>query len=271
MPRGPGSREHVSPEPVPPVVERPPAGPPLAGPGPAPDTAAAVFGAALPAAIRYAELLAGPGVERGLIGPAEASRIWDRHLLNSAAIAGLAPADGWIVDVGSGAGLPGVVLALLVPSARLTLVEPMARRVTFLEECVAELGLANVEVRRGRAEELAGELAADMVTARAVAPLAKLAGLCAGLARPGGLVVAMKGSSAATELASAATELAQLGVADARVAQVGSGTGPGAATVVMFTVAARRTERGARRNGRRPGGGLRRRSGSGGRRGRPAR
>ena len=224
----------------------------------------------MPAAIRYAELLAGPGVERGLIGPAEASRIWDRHLFNSAAIAALAPADGWIVDVGSGAGLPGVVLALLLPSARLTLVEPMARRVVFLEECIAELGLDNVEVRRGRAEELTGELAADMVTARAVAPLAKLAGLCAGLARPGGLVVAVKGTSAATELANAATELAELGVTDARVAQVGSGTGPGAATVVMFTVAARRAERGVRRNVRGPGGGSRRRSGSGGRRGRSA-
>ena len=210
-------------------------------------------------------------MERGLIGPAEASRIWDRHLFNSAAIAGLAPADGWIVDVGSGAGLPGLVLALLLPLARLTLVEPMARRVAFLDECVAELGLANVEVRRGRAEDLSGDLAADMVTARAVAPLAKLAGLCAGLARPGGLVVAMKGSSAAAELASAAAELAALGVSDARVAQVGSGTGPGAATVVMFTVAARRAERGVRRNGRGPGGGARRRSGPGRRQGGRAR
>jgi 16S rRNA (guanine527-N7)-methyltransferase len=245
--------------------------PSAAGLGPVPAAAAAVFGDVLPTAIRYAELLAGPGVERGLIGPAEASRIWDRHLFNSAAIAGLAPAGGWIVDVGSGAGLPGLVLALLLPSARLTLVEPMARRVAFLDECVGELGLTNVEVRRGRAEELSGDLAADMVTARAVAPLAKLAALCAGLARPGGLVVAMKGSSAAAELASATAELADLGVTDARVAQVGSGTGPGAATVVMFTVAGRRAEREVRRNGRGPGRGSRRRSGPGRRRGGSAR
>lgn len=199
-----------------------------------PAAAAAVFGGALPAAIRYAELLAGPGVERGLIGPAEASRIWDRHLFNSAAIAGLAPSDGWIVDVGSGAGLPGVVLALLLPAARLTLVEPMARRVAFLQVCVAELGLTNTEVRRSRAEELAGELAADMVTARAVAPLTKLAGLCAGLARPGGLVVALKGSSAAADLARAQPELARLGVIDARVLQVGDSNGLVAATAVTL-------------------------------------
>jgi 16S rRNA (guanine527-N7)-methyltransferase len=202
-----------------------------------------VFGTALPQATRYAGLLAGPGVERGLIGPAETGRIWDRHLLNCAAIAALAPADGWIADVGSGAGLPGLVLALLLPAARLTLVEPLARRVAFLEECTAELGLANVEVRRGRAEDLAGDVAADMVTARAVAPLAKLAGLCAGLARPGGTVVALKGTSAAAELAAAGPALAALGVTDARVTQVGSGTSPGAATVVVFTVAAGRAER----------------------------
>jgi 16S rRNA (guanine527-N7)-methyltransferase len=239
-------------------------------PGRAPAGAAGVFGAALPRAIRYAELLAGPGVERGLIGPGEAARIWDRHLFNSAAIAGLAPPNGWIVDVGSGAGLPGIVLALLLPSARVTLVEPMARRVAFLEECVAELGLANAEVRRARAEELAGELAADLVTARAVAPLPKLAGLCAGLARAGGVVVALKGASAAEELVRAGAVLADLGVTDARVCQVGSAASPGAATVVMFTVAARRgesvTPKTVRGSGARP----RRRTRTGERRRRPA-
>ena len=205
----------------------------------APPEAGPVFGAALPLAERFAGLLAGPGVERGVIGPAEASRIWDRHLLNCAAIVSLAPVDGWVADVGSGAGLPGVVLGILLPAARVTLVEPLARRVSFLEECLADLELANVEVRRARAEELAGELAADMVTARAVAPLDKLAGLCAGLARPGGLVVAMKGMNADRELVRAGPALARLGVRDARVAQVGSASGAGAATVVMFTVADR--------------------------------
>jgi 16S rRNA (guanine527-N7)-methyltransferase len=225
-----------------------------------------LFGGALPQAIHYAEMLVGPGVERGLIGPAEAGRIWDRHLLNCAAIAALAPAAGWIADVGSGAGLPGIVLALLLPSARLTLVEPLARRVAFLHECAAELGLANVEVLRGRAEDLTGTLAADMVTARAVAPLAKLAGLCAGLARPGGMVVALKGDGAAAELASAGPALAALGVTDARVAQVGSASGPGAATVVMFTVAARRADGRPGATGRGAGDGARRPAGSGRRR-----
>lgn len=243
------------------------AGPPDGTPPQAVRPAAeALFGAALPQAIRYAEMLAGPGVERGLVGPAEAGRIWDRHLLNCAAIAALAPAAGSIADVGSGAGLPGIVLALLLPSARLTLVEPLARRVAFLHECAADLGLANVEVLRGRAEDLAGDLAADMVTARAVAPLARLAGLCAGLARPGGTVVALKGDAAAAELASAGPALAALGVTDARVAKVGSASGPGAATVVMFTVAARRADGRPGPTGRGGGDGARRRAGPGRRR-----
>jgi len=206
------------------VAGRPPAG------------SESVFGTALPRAVRYADLLAGPGVERGLLGPAEAGRLWERHLLNCAAIAPLAPAGGHIVDIGSGAGLPGIVLALLLPSARITLVESLARRVTFLEECVADLGLANVEIRRARAEELAGRVAGDMVTARAVAPLDKLAGLCAGLLAPGGRVVAMKGSSAGSELARARPALARLGATDAEVIEVGSGSGLAAATVVVFTV-----------------------------------
>jgi 16S rRNA (guanine527-N7)-methyltransferase len=213
----------------------------------------AIFGTAFPGAARYAELLAGPGVDRGLLGPAEAGRIWDRHVLNCAAIAELVPAEARVVDVGSGAGLPGIVLALLRPDARLTLVEPLARRVAFLAECVAELELANVEVRRARAEELAGELAADLVTARAVAPLAKLAGLCAALARPGGTVVAMKGSSAEAELARAGPVLAGMGITDAGVRQVGSASGPAAATVVMFTVPGSR-QRASGSSGRRGGG-----------------
>jgi 16S rRNA (guanine527-N7)-methyltransferase len=220
-----------------------------------PGGAGAVFGTAFPRAVRYAELLAGPGVERGLLGPAEAGRIWDRHLLNCAAVAELVPAGGWVVDVGSGAGLPGIVLSLLRPDARFTLVESLARRVAFLAECVAELELANVEVRRARAEELAGEVAADMVTARAVAPLEKLAGLCAALARPGGTVVAMKGSGADLELARARSVLAGMGIADGRVRQVGSEGGPATATVVMFTVTgAARPGRRSRRRGAGPAG-----------------
>ena len=205
------------------------------------ESAASIFSDALPLARKYADLLSGPGVERGVVGPAEAERIWDRHLLNCAAIARMVPAHCSLADVGSGAGLPGIVLALLLPGVRVTLVESMARRVAFLEECVSELGLANVDVVRSRAEDLAGHLAVDVVTARAVAPLDKLAGLCLGLVRPGGKVLAIKGASADTELARARPVLARLGVTDARVVEVGSADGTAAATVVVFNAAHRRS------------------------------
>jgi 16S rRNA (guanine527-N7)-methyltransferase len=209
---------------------------PSTGTGPA---AVAVFGDALPAAQKYARLLAGPGVERGVIGPGEAERLWDRHLFNCAAIARLVPSRCSLADIGSGAGLPGIVLALLRPGVRVTLVEAMARRVAFLEECVAELDLANVDVVRGRAEDLAGHLVVDVVTARAVAPLDKLAGLCVGLLRPGGKALAMKGASAETELTMARPVLARLGVTDARVVEVGSADGAATARVVLFSAAER--------------------------------
>ncbi len=220
--------------------------------------AAEVFKDALPVASRYAELLTGPGVERGIVGPAEAERIWDRHLLNCAAIARLIPTKCTLVDIGSGAGLPGIVLAILLPGATVTLLEAMARRVTFLEECVAELGLTNVHVVRGRAEDMAGRLSADVATARAVAPLDKLAVLGLAVLRPGGKMLAMKGASADTELAKALPVLARLGVTDAKVVSVGSAENGANATVVTFSAPARRvTQRGgpASRAGSRPGGG----------------
>jgi 16S rRNA (guanine527-N7)-methyltransferase len=195
-----------------------------------------MFGSRLPEARRYADLLVSAGVERGLVGPAEAARIWDRHVLNCGVVASLVPATASVIDVGSGAGLPGIVLAIALPDARLTLLEPMARRVDFLRECVRELRLANVDVRRGRAEELAGQLAADVVTARAVAPLERLAVLAAGLARPGGRVLAIKGASAAAELASAQTVLSRLGVGDATIVRAASASGRITTTVVTFTV-----------------------------------
>jgi len=136
-----------------------------------PEVAREVFGDVAAKAERYAELLAGPGVERGLLGPNEVPRLWERHLLNSAAVATLIPGPCSVVDLGSGAGLPGIVLALLLPGADVTLLEPALRRTIFLEECVAELGLGNARVWRARAEQAAGELTADVVTARAVAPL----------------------------------------------------------------------------------------------------
>jgi 16S rRNA (guanine527-N7)-methyltransferase len=189
--------------------------------------------------MRYAGLLTGPGVERGLVGPAEAARVWDRHLLNCAVVAELISPPSAVTDLGSGAGLPGIVLAMLLPDAEITLLEPMARRVAFLTECVSALGLANATVCRARAQDMAGQLDADVVIARAVAPLDKLAGLAAGLARPGGTVLAMKGAGAADELARAQPVLRRLGARDVELVQAGSGKVDPAATVVRFITGAR--------------------------------
>ena len=214
-----------------------------------PPAAAALFGAALPAAVRYAGLLAGPGVERGLIGPAEAARIWDRHLLNCAVVAQLVPDRCVLADLGSGAGLPGIVLALLRPECDVLLVESTARRAAFLAECVAELELPGVQVLHGRAEDLAPEVAADIVTARAVAPLGKLAGWAVGLCRPGGTVLAIKGAGARDEVARAAPELSLLGVTDLEVLQVGSDEVDPPATVVRFRAPVRRPPAAGRSSG----------------------
>jgi len=201
----------------------------------APPAAVEVFGTAIGLAERYAGLLAGPGVERGLLGPGEAERLWDRHLLNCAAVAELVPSPCSLIDLGSGAGLPGIVLAMLLPDVTVTLLEPMARRVTFLEECIQILGLANVGVRRGRAEDVTGQLTADVVIARAVAPMEKLAGLAIGLLKPGGVVLAIKGAGAMAEVSRARPELRRLGARDVEVLQAGSGRVDPAATVVRFT------------------------------------
>jgi 16S rRNA (guanine527-N7)-methyltransferase len=209
-----------------------------------------LFGASLPLAQRYAELLIGPGVERGLIGPGEKPRIWNRHLLNSAVVAELIPAGADVADLGSGAGLPGLVLAILLPGNAVTLVEPMDRRTVFLSECVAELGLTNVEVRRGRAEDLAGRIEADVVTARAVARLDRLAVLAAALARPGGLVLAMKGAGAAREVEEAAPVLRRIGATDVEIVFAGGEILDEPSTLVRFTtsrgVAKARTGRAGR-------------------------
>jgi 16S rRNA (guanine527-N7)-methyltransferase len=181
---------------------------------------------------RYARLLAGAGIERGLLGPNEVARIWDRHLLNSAALAELAPRPCALVDVGSGGGLPGVVLGLMLPDCQVTLVEPLLRRSEFLTECVSTLGLANTTVCRARAEDLTGALTADVVTARAVAPLAKLVGWTWGLLRPGGILLAVKGACAEEELRAARPVLRRLGARDAAVLRVGGGRVDPAVTVV---------------------------------------
>src|SRR5690349_8025521 len=202
----------------------------LADPPPA---AAAVFGAALDRAVEFARVLATRGVEQGLIGPHEVPRLWDRHLLNCAVVAELIrPSCRTLVDIGSGAGLPGIVLALVQPELDVILLEPMERRCRFLSECVAELGLANASVLRGRAEET--RLRADVATARAVAPLSRLAELAAGVVRPGGMVLAIKGRTAADELKKARPVLRRIGARGAEVVSAGQGKVDPATTVVRF-------------------------------------
>jgi 16S rRNA (guanine527-N7)-methyltransferase len=201
----------------------------------APPQAERIFGPVTAVAEHYARLLAGPAVARGLLGPREVPRLWERHLLNSAAVAELVPHPCSLVDLGSGAGLPGIVLALMLPDVTVTLLEPMLRRVTFLEECVRALRLENARVRRGRAEDLVGQLSADVVTARAVAPLDRLAALALGLVRPGGVVLAIKGANARREVAAARQALGRLGVRSVDVVRAGSGKVDPAATVVRLT------------------------------------
>ena len=202
-----------------------------------PAEASAIFGDALEKACRYAELLATDGVTRGLIGPRETERLWERHLLNCAVVAELLPERGCLVDIGSGAGLPGVVLAMLRPSVAVTLLEPLLRRSAFLEECVAELGLANATVLRARAEDkVAARIEADVATARAVAPLGRLAGWAAPLLRPGGQLLAIKGQSAAAELEAAEPVLSRLGVRSAEVLQAGHGRVVSATTIVRVVM-----------------------------------
>lgn len=175
-----------------------------------PPAAAVIFGTALPTVMAYADVLAGAGVERGLIGPREVDRLWERHLLNSAAVSVAVPDASAVLDVGSGAGLPGIPLALVRPDVAVTLVEPLLRRATFLTEVGASLALTNVDVVRSRAEDLPPR-STDVVVARAVAPLERLAGWTLPLLRPGGRLVALKGRSAEDELAAAVRTLRRLG------------------------------------------------------------
>jgi 16S rRNA (guanine527-N7)-methyltransferase len=171
---------------------------------PAPPEARDRFGAATALAERYAGWLAGPGVERGLLGPREVDRIWPRHMLNCAVLEPYLPAEGSTCDLGSGAGLPGLVLALLRPAQPIVLLEPLLRRATFLEEVLADLELPEVTVVRARAEEYGRQHPEHAaVVARAVAPLDRLVGWAWPLLRPGGVLVAQKGATAADELAAA--------------------------------------------------------------------
>jgi len=221
-------QDDTSPEPTgPPADERAPE---------APEAAGRLFGDNLERAVRYADLLAGPGVRRGMIGPREVGRLWERHLLNCGVVAELIAENAVVHDVGSGGGLPGIPLALVRPDLRITLVEPLLRRTTFLDEVVEDLGLDNVEVLRGRAEELRGRTSADVVTARAVAPLAKLAGWGLPLLGSRGEMLALKGDSAGEELEESEADLRKLGAISWEVAHAGAGIVDPLTTVVRVRI-----------------------------------
>ncbi|MDN4480498.1 16S rRNA (guanine(527)-N(7))-methyltransferase RsmG [Demequina muriae] len=168
------------------------------------------FGEAYPRVERFALMLADQGVLRGLIGPRELTRLWERHILNSAAVAPFL-GQGTIVDVGSGAGLPGLVIAAMLPERRVVLVEPMERRTTWLFEAAEHCGIENVTVVRGRAEEVQDVVEADVITARAVAPIDKLVKWCAPLLADGGEMALLKGQSAPEELERAKYVLRKFG------------------------------------------------------------
>jgi 16S rRNA (guanine527-N7)-methyltransferase len=204
-------------------------------PPPDPAVVSQVFAPSrLPLLERYAELLATEGVVRGLIGPREVPRLWDRHLVNCGLLAPLIPEGARVADLGSGAGLPGLVLALARPDLRVTLIEPMARRVAFLTEACATLGAEHVQVVRARAEESADRHAFDVVTSRALAPLPQLLAWSLPLVAAGGAVLAMKGSSAAAEIDAAAPDLARWRAqAEVVVCQV-----PGASATTVVRVVA---------------------------------
>jgi 16S rRNA (guanine527-N7)-methyltransferase len=189
----------------------------------------------LPLAVRYADLLATEGVLRGLIGPREAPRLWERHLLNSAVLAEAIPESASVCDIGTGAGLPGLVVAIARPDVRITLVEPLLRRTTFLEEVIADLGLDHVSVVRGRADDLHGQATFDVVTSRAVAPLERLLGWSMPLVAPEGALVAMKGRSAHEEIESAQSSLTTWRCGEPEVLELGAGVVSPPTTVVRVS------------------------------------
>lgn len=221
-----------------------------------PPEAAAAFGPMLEKANRYARILAGAGVERGLIGPRESERIWERHILNSVALAELLDRGDQIADIGSGAGLPGIPLALARPDVRVTLIEPLLRRSDFLREVTEDLGV-DITVIRGRAEEhsvrqLVGEM--DAVVSRAVAGLDKLTRWSMPLLRPGGRMLALKGQRAEAEIEEHRRVMASLGAVDARVVTCGGDyLNPPATAVAVRRGESGSADRRAPRAGRRRG------------------
>jgi 16S rRNA (guanine527-N7)-methyltransferase len=216
-----------------------------------PASAATVFGDRLDLARGYCAALATAGVERGLIGPREVPRLWDRHILNCAVVDELIAEGATVVDIGSGAGLPGIPLAIARPDLRITLVEPLLRRTIFLSEFIETAGL-DITVVRGRAEQ-SGVMkeagGADVVTSRAVAPLAKLAQWSLPLLRDHGRMLALKGVSAAEELERDGDALARAGAGNVKVLECGAGS-VSPPTWVISAERLPRTERGSRRSAR---------------------
>jgi len=199
-----------------------------------PGAAAEIFGEQIDRARQFTRALADEGEERGLIGPLEPPRLWSRHVLNSAVVAPLF--SGRVADVGSGAGLPGLVLAIARPDVEWILIEPMERRVAWLNEQVSALGLQNVEVLRARAEDWKRGPILDAVTARAVSALRTLVPITAPLVRDGGEIILLKGAGATAEIDAAVKPLRRYGITDARVQVVGEGLLDEPTRVVRGTV-----------------------------------
>jgi 16S rRNA (guanine527-N7)-methyltransferase len=209
-----------------------------AAPAP-PAPAVQAFPAGVVAALQeYADLLATEAVLRGLIGPREVPRLWERHLLNCATLAELIPRAAKVCDLGSGAGLPGLVLAIVRADLHVTLVEPLSRRTTFLDGAVAALQLDQVEVIRGRAESLHGRRTFDVVTARALAPMTRLIEWAIPLVAGDGELLALKGRSAASELEVAAEALVRFGCSEPAVVVVPQVDGESTTTIIRVSRAA---------------------------------
>lgn len=245
-----------------------------------PEAAVVVFGERLPIAEHFVAILADTGISHGLLGPRETPRLWDRHVLNCAVVhAAITPTGDVqrVIDVGSGAGLPGLALAIARPDLELHLVEPLARRTAWLSETVRQLGVSNVSVHTARAEVLWDTLDAPWVTARAVSKIVQLAEWTLPLLRPGGALLALKGSSAQEELDEGRAALTRLGVVDARVEAFGAEL-LGDPTLVLRAVIGEAVDRrrfrsrqpssagSARRRADRPRGSRRSGPGAGGRR-----
>ncbi|WP_314423993.1 16S rRNA (guanine(527)-N(7))-methyltransferase RsmG [uncultured Microbacterium sp.] len=199
-----------------------------------PTVAERLFGERIELAREFTAALVDQGEQRGLIGPLELPRLWTRHILNSAIAAPLF--SGRVADIGSGAGLPGIVLAIARPDVEFTLIEPMERRVVWLDEQVSALGLTNVEVVRARAEEVPQPQGFDAVTARAVSALRTLIPLTAPLVRDGGELVLLKGMNVGNEIDAAQKQIKKFRLSDVRVEVLGEGVLPETTRVLRARV-----------------------------------